>query len=93
MSVHHHHHHFFSVEPKSLWQQLTDEKSNYPYYWNTETNEVVWDMPSEFQQYLILHKEYEEKIEKGLREGKLKPENRPGAKREVQKRYVSYDVR
>lgn len=39
-------------------------------------------MPSEFQQYLLLHKEYEEKVEKGLREGKLKPEDRQGAKQE-----------
>ena len=53
-----------------------DEKTNYPYYWNTVTNEVVWDMPSEFSKYLILQKEYEEKVEKGLKDGTLDPNRR-----------------
>jgi hypothetical protein len=67
---------YFVVEPKTDWQQLTDEKTNYPYYWNMVTNAVVWDMPAEFSQYLLRQKEYEEKVERGLREGTLDPEQR-----------------
>ena len=66
----------FYLEPHTDWQQLMDEKTNYPYYWNTVTNEVVWDMPSEFSKYLILQKEYEEKVEKGLKDGTLDPNRR-----------------
>ena len=65
-----------NLEPKSDWQQLTDEKTNYPYYWNMVTNAVVWDMPPEFSQFLLRQKEYEEKVERGLREGTLDPEQR-----------------
>ncbi|XP_052820814.1 formin-binding protein 4-like [Mya arenaria] len=65
-------------EPTTDWQQLKDEKTNYPYYWNMHTNAVVWDMPPEFSQYLLRHKEYEEKVERGLREGTLDPKQRPG---------------
>ena len=69
------------TEPVSEWQQLMDEKSNYPYYWHTVTNAVVWEMPDEFSRYLLLRKEYEEKVEKGLREGTLDPsmKNKPSA--------------
>ena len=66
------------LEPKTEWQQLTDEKTNYPYYWHTVTNAVVWDMPAEFSQYLLRQKVYEEKVERGLREGTLDPQQRPG---------------
>ncbi|XP_052268237.1 formin-binding protein 4-like isoform X2 [Dreissena polymorpha] len=64
-------------EPMTDWQQLKDDKTNYPYYWNMTTGEVVWDMPPQFSQYLLLHKEYEERVEKGLREGTLDPTYRP----------------
>lgn len=67
---------FYITEPQTDWQQLTDEKTNYPYYWNTKTNAVVWDMPPEFSQYLLRHKEYEEKVERGLQEGTLDPKQR-----------------
>ncbi|KAL4225560.1 Formin binding protein 4 [Mactra antiquata] len=63
-------------EPKTDWQQLKDESTNYPYYWNTVTNDVVWDMPPEFSQYLLRQKEYEEKVERGLREGTLDPDRK-----------------
>ncbi|WAR14020.1 FNBP4-like protein [Mya arenaria] len=46
-------------EPTTDWQQLKDEKTNYPYYWNMHTNAVVWDMPPEFSQYLLRHKDDE----------------------------------
>jgi len=42
------------------------------------TNAVVWDMPAEFSQYLLRQKVYEEKVERGLREGTLDPQQRPG---------------
>ena len=27
------------------WKELTDESTNYLYYWNIETNEVSWTLP------------------------------------------------
>jgi len=42
------------------------------------TNAVVWDMPPEFSQFLLLQKDYEEKVERGLREGTLDPAQRQG---------------
>lgn len=33
----------------SKWQQCYDHNSGYPYYWNTETNEVTWEMPLKFK--------------------------------------------
>ncbi|KAL0276566.1 UNVERIFIED_CONTAM: hypothetical protein PYX00_004120 [Menopon gallinae] len=33
----------------SKWQQCYDHNSGYPYYWNTETNEVTWEIPLEFK--------------------------------------------
>eukprot|EP00731_Ephydatia_muelleri_P001077 Em0001g1077a len=30
-----------------FWKKVTDEKSNYPYYWNTKTNQVSWTPPTD----------------------------------------------
>ena len=43
---------------------VQDETSQYYYYWNTLTNEVTWEIPSEYTQYLLLHREYTERIAK-----------------------------
>ncbi|RZC37611.1 WW domain containing protein [Asbolus verrucosus] len=34
---------------ESVWEKCYDEESGYYYYWNTKTNEVTWDMPSEYR--------------------------------------------
>jgi hypothetical protein len=34
------------------------------YYWNTKTNAVTWEIPSEYSQYLLQVKEYDEKLAK-----------------------------
>merc|ERR1711879_439905 len=49
-------------EPSSHWQMVQDEGSQYCYYWNTRTNEVTWEIPSEYTQFLLLHKEYTERV-------------------------------
>ncbi|XP_060068301.1 formin-binding protein 4-like [Ylistrum balloti] len=60
-------------EPVSVWQQTLDEHTQCFYYWNTVTNEVTWEIPAEFTQYLLLRKEYEEKVERLTKEGRVKP--------------------
>ncbi|XP_005103895.1 formin-binding protein 4 [Aplysia californica] len=51
-------------EPVSLWQMVQDETSQYYYYWNTVTNEVTWEIPTEYTQFLLLQREYQERIAK-----------------------------
>ncbi|XP_059150680.1 uncharacterized protein LOC131937352 isoform X1 [Physella acuta] len=51
-------------EPTTSWQMVQDESSQYLYYWNTETNQVTWEIPTEYTQFLLLHQEYEEKLAK-----------------------------
>lgn len=62
-----------SSEPVSVWQQTLDENTQCFYYWNTITNVVTWEIPSEFTQYLLLRKEYEEKVDRLTKEGRVKP--------------------
>ncbi|KAK6636780.1 hypothetical protein RUM43_010443 [Polyplax serrata] len=40
-----------ALYPASItaWQQCYDPNSGYPYYWNTETNEVTWEMPADLK--------------------------------------------
>lgn len=47
------------AEPTTVWQQCLDEETQCYYYWNYETNEVTWEIPAEFSQYLLLYQEYE----------------------------------
>ncbi|GFO01315.1 formin-binding protein 4-like [Plakobranchus ocellatus] len=51
-------------EPTTCWQLVQDEGSQYYYYWNTLTNEVTWEIPSEYTQFLLLHREFTEKLAK-----------------------------
>lgn len=37
--------------PGAAWRQLADRESGFPYYWNTATNQVRWDVPLELVQY------------------------------------------
>lgn len=37
----------------SAWQECYDEGSGCYYYWNTETNEVTWEVPQDLQAYRI----------------------------------------
>lgn len=39
-------------DPPCYWQQCYDETSGYTYFWNTKTNEVTWESPTEYKQYL-----------------------------------------
>lgn len=63
-------------EPTTEWQQCYDDNTQHCYYWNITTNEVTWEIPPEFTQYLLLYKEYEEKMTKLLKDGKTKPKKR-----------------
>lgn len=33
----------------SAWSVLYDQVSGYPYYWNSQSNEVRWDKPLELE--------------------------------------------
>jgi len=43
-----------------VWQQCLDDETQCYYYWNYETNDVTWEIPAEFSQYLLLYQEYEQ---------------------------------
>ena len=43
-----------------MWQQCLDDETQCYYYWNYETNDVTWEIPAEFSQYLLLYQEYEQ---------------------------------
>lgn len=32
----------------SEWEECYDSKSGFPYYWNTKTNVVTWEKPTNF---------------------------------------------
>ena len=68
----HEHFHLF-LEPVTVWQQTLDDNTQHFYYWNTVTNEVTWEIPPEFTQYLLQMKSYEEKVARLTKEGKTKP--------------------
>ena len=48
--------------PVTVWHHCQDENTQYYYYWNTVTNEVTWDIPLEYSQYLLQCKEYDEAV-------------------------------
>ena len=43
---------------------VQDDATQYYYYWNLVTNEVTWEIPPGYTQFLLLYKEYEERIAK-----------------------------
>lgn len=51
-------------EPTTQWQQCLDEGTQCYYYWHFVTNEVTWEIPAEYSQYLLQYKEYEELLAK-----------------------------
>ena len=53
-----------SAAPTTLWQHCMDEGTQCYYYWNTVTNDVQWDIPSDYSQYLLLVNEYEDALAK-----------------------------
>ncbi|KAK2703610.1 hypothetical protein QYM36_018006 [Artemia franciscana] len=60
-------------EPTTSWQQLYDPNTGYPYYWNTLTNEITWEPPSDYLQYISDLNLYAAKMEaKKLEEKKKK---------------------
>eukprot|EP00106_Octopus_bimaculoides_P021205 XP_014788647.1 PREDICTED: serine-rich adhesin for platelets-like [Octopus bimaculoides] len=63
-------------EPVSEWQQCHDESTQHYYYWNINSNEVTWEIPPEFTQYLLLYKEYELTLSRLIKEGKTKPKKK-----------------
>lgn len=34
------------------WKECFDDKSGFPYYWNIKTDEVTWEMPSQYKFWL-----------------------------------------
>lgn len=46
-------------EPVPKWQQCLDEETQCYYYWHVDTNEVTWEIPAEYSQYLLRYAEYE----------------------------------
>ncbi|XP_061173582.1 formin-binding protein 4-like isoform X2 [Saccostrea echinata] len=67
-------------EPTTVWQQTLDENTSFHYYWNTVTNEVTWEIPPDYTRYLLQYKDYEEKVAKLQKEGKVKPPAKTAAK-------------
>lgn len=63
---------FFS-EPTTVWQATLDDNTQCFYYWNTVTNDVTWEIPPDYTQYLLQMKSYEEKVDKLKKEGRVKP--------------------
>merc|ERR1711874_770638 len=51
-------------EPVSQWQMVQDEASQYYYYWHTVTNQVTWEIPAEYTQFLLQHRQYRERMAK-----------------------------
>ena len=37
---------------KCDWEECFDDRTGFPYYWNTETNEVTWQMPDQYSQWI-----------------------------------------
>lgn len=37
---------------KKGWTKCMDENTGHPYYWNTETKDVTWEVPADYQAYL-----------------------------------------
>ena len=64
---------------------VQDEGTQYYYYWNYLTNQVTWEIPTEYTQFLLLHREYTERI------AKYTPEQIQKHK-EKKSRYVVYTV-
>lgn len=54
----------FPKAPATVWQYCLDEGTQCYYYWNTETNDVTWEIPPGYSQYLLRHKEYERLLAK-----------------------------
>ncbi|XP_029655262.1 formin-binding protein 4 [Octopus sinensis] len=74
-------------EPVSEWQQCHDESTQHYYYWNINSNEVTWEIPPEFTQYLLLYKEYELTLSRLIKEGKTKPKKKKTkSKRDLKKK-------
>jgi hypothetical protein len=53
---------FYFSEPLSEWQMVQDDTTQYYYYWNVRSNQVTWEIPPGYTQFLLLYKEYEEKM-------------------------------
>ncbi|KAI4458627.1 formin-binding protein 4 [Holotrichia oblita] len=39
--------------PKSVWEECYDDKSGFTYYWNTQTDDVTWDVPAGYKKSTI----------------------------------------
>lgn len=44
--------HFLPLFPYIDWTQCIDQSTGHPYYWNTLTKDVTWEMPAEYEQFL-----------------------------------------
>ena len=77
------------TEPTTAWQHCLDDGTQYYYYWNVTTNQVTWEIPDGYSQYLLLFKEYETQLSKYESELKLWEENQKN-KPKVKKRFVYF---
>lgn len=46
------------------WTQCFDKNTGHPYYWNTLSKEVTWEMPAEYQTFLDSNTETSSKHKK-----------------------------
>lgn len=42
----------YSGQFNTSWTKCFDKKTGHPYYWNTDSREVTWDVPAEYSKYL-----------------------------------------
>lgn len=69
------------------WQQCYDQNSGYPYYWNTVTNEVTWEMPAELKLALsnVAAKHLQEEQTKQVLQQKQEIKSQPETKKQISK--------
>ncbi|XP_035212562.1 uncharacterized protein LOC118186561 [Stegodyphus dumicola] len=65
------------------WQEICDETSGYNYYWNTQTNEVTWECPPDYEAYLKARTSDEKHYEVHLNVTEVQKKSRRGKKRNL----------
>ncbi|GBG32524.1 Ankyrin repeat domain-containing protein 1 [Hondaea fermentalgiana] len=86
-----------STDEVSGWREMLDPASGFPYYFNSETNEVIWEKPADFNKVDAdnsTQKKSDPISEEEERENKLvaKDQGASGAKAEIQSDIDSNDA-